>query len=106
MCLGIPGQIVEITDEARMMALADVSGVRREVNVACVLEGDIGDLVGTWTLIHVGFAMSLIDEEEAASTLQALKDLGEAQETLKQMAEGDAALENPSAGAEKPEVSA
>ncbi len=93
MCLGIPGQIVEITDAGRMMALADVSGIRREVNVACVLEDDIADLVGKWTLIHVGFAMSLIDEEEAASTLQALKDLGEAQETLAQMAEGAAALE-------------
>ena len=106
MCLGIPGQIVEITDEGRMMALADVSGVKREVNVACVLEGDIADLVGKWTLIHVGFAMSLIDEEEAASTLQALHDLGEAQETLQQMAEGDAALNPPSAGAGKSEVSA
>ena len=93
MCLGIPGQIVEITDAGRLMALADVSGVRREVNVACVLEGDISELVGKWTLIHVGFAMSLIDEEEAANTLEALRDLGEAQETLQQMAEGDAALE-------------
>ncbi len=93
MCLGIPGQIVEITDATRMMAMADVSGVKREVNVACVLDGDMDDLVGKWTLIHVGFAMSLIDEDEAAKTLEALRDLGEAQETLQQMAEGDAALE-------------
>ncbi|PIE06846.1 MAG: HypC/HybG/HupF family hydrogenase formation chaperone [Rhodobacterales bacterium] len=93
MCLGIPGQIVEITDESRMMALADVSGVRREVNVAPVLEGDIADLVGKWVLIHVGFAMSLIDEAEAAATLDALRELGEAQEALQQMAEADAALE-------------
>lgn len=92
MCLGIPGQIVAITDEARMMALADVSGVRREVNIACVLEGPPAGLVGKWVLIHVGFAMALIDEAEAAKTLEALHDLGEAQETLKQMAEGDAAL--------------
>ena len=98
MCLGIPGRIVEITDEARMMALADVSGVRREVNVACVLEGDMADLVGKWTLIHVGFAMSLIDEEEAAKTLEALRDLGEAQETLAQMAEAEVALAGPGAG--------
>ena len=105
MCLGIPGQIVEITDEGRMMALADVSGVRREVNVACVLEGDMADLIGKWTLIHVGFAMSLIDEEEAANTLEALRDLGEAQETLQQMAEGDAALEPRSAEADKSRVS-
>ncbi|MGD9917513.1 MAG: HypC/HybG/HupF family hydrogenase formation chaperone [Paenirhodobacter sp.] len=93
MCLGIPGQIVAVTDAARMMAMADVSGVRREVNVACVAEGALEDLVGKWVLVHVGFAMALIDEEEAAKTLEALHDLGEAQETLAQMAEGAAALE-------------
>ena len=81
------------------MAMADVSGVRREVNVACVLEGEIGDLVGKWTLIHVGFAMSVIDEDEAAKTLEALRDLGEAQETLQQMAEGEAALAGPTPAA-------
>ncbi|MBD3787267.1 MAG: HypC/HybG/HupF family hydrogenase formation chaperone [Sphingomonadales bacterium] len=93
MCLGIPGQIVAITDAARQMAMAEVSGVRREVNVACVLGADPAELVGQWALIHVGFAMALIDEDEAAKTLQALHDLGEAQETLAQMAEGDAALQ-------------
>lgn len=93
MCLGIPGQIVEITDEARQMAMADVSGVKREVNVACVADGPLSDLIGQWALIHVGFAMSLIDEAEAARTLEALRGLGEAQETLEAMAAGDAALE-------------
>ena len=93
MCLGIPGQIVAITDEARMMAMAEVSGVRREVNVACIALGDLDALVGKWALIHVGFAMSEIDEEEAAKTLEALRGLGEAQETLEAMAEGDKALE-------------
>lgn len=93
MCLGIPGQIVAITDAGRLMAMAEVSGVRREVNVACVAEGPLEALLGRWVLIHVGFAMSLIDEEEAAKTLAALHDLGEAQEALAQMAEGDAALE-------------
>ncbi|MCE5972353.1 HypC/HybG/HupF family hydrogenase formation chaperone [Sinirhodobacter sp. WL0062] len=92
MCLGIPGQIVAITDEARLMAMAQVSGVRREVNVACVAEGPLEGLIGQWALIHVGFAMSLIDEDEAAKTLETLRDLGEAQETLEQMAAGDAAL--------------
>lgn len=95
MCLGIPGQIVAITDAARLMAMADVSGVRREVNVACIAEGPLQDLIGTWALIHVGFAMSRIDEAEAAATLQALRDLGEAQEALEQMAEGQRALEAP-----------
>ncbi|OOY05757.1 hydrogenase expression/formation protein HypC [Thioclava sp. ES.031] len=92
MCLGIPGQIVAITDETRQMAMAEVSGVRREVNVACVAEGALEGLVGQWALIHVGFAMSLIDEDEAEKTLIALRDLGEAQEALEQMAAGDAAL--------------
>lgn len=96
MCLGIPGQIVEVTDEARMMAMAEVSGVRREVNVACVAQGPLQDLIGKWVLIHVGFAMSEIDEEEAAKTLEALRGLGEAQETLEAMAAGDAALEGTS----------
>jgi len=94
MCLGIPGQIVKITDPARHMALAEVSGVRREVNVICIAEdAPLSDLLGAWTLIHVGFAMARIDEAEAAKTLEALRDLGEARETLEAMAAGDAALE-------------
>jgi hydrogenase expression/formation protein HypC len=92
MCLGIPGQITAITDPARLMAMAEVSGVRREVNIACVTGNDLDALVGKWVLIHVGFAMSLIDEAEAAATLEALRDLGEAQEALDQMRAGDAAL--------------
>ncbi|MCB6176685.1 HypC/HybG/HupF family hydrogenase formation chaperone [Rhodobacter sp. Har01] len=92
MCLGIPGRITAITDAARLMAMAEVSGVRREVNVACVAGADLDALVGQWVLIHVGFAMSLIDEDEAAKTLDALRDLGEAQETLEQMARSDEAL--------------
>ena len=93
MCLGIPGRIVEITDEARQMAMADVSGVRREVNLACVATPALSDLVGQWVLIHVGFAMAVIDADEAAETLEALRGLGEAQETLEQMAEGARAFE-------------
>ena len=92
MCLGIPGKITAITDVARLMAMAEVSGVRREVNVACVAGNDLEALVGQWALIHVGFAMSLIDEDEAAKTLEALRDLGEAQETLDQMARSEEAL--------------
>ena len=93
MCLGIPGRIVAITDEARQMAMADVSGVRREVSVACVAEGPLEGLIDQWVLIHVGFAMSLIDEAEAARTLDALRELGEAQEALDAMAEGAKSLE-------------
>lgn len=93
MCLGIPGRIVAITDEGRQMAMAEISGVRREVNVACIAEGPLDALVGEWALIHVGFAMSRIDPEEAERTLQALRDLGEAQEALEAMAEGQHSLE-------------
>ncbi len=96
MCLGIPGQIVEITDSARLMAMADISGVRREVNVAPVANGPLEDLVGSYALIHVGFAMALIDEDEAARTLEALQGLGEAQETLEAMEDGVRALEEQS----------
>ena len=93
MCLGIPGQIAAITDPTRMMAMAEVSGVRREVNVAPIVTGALEDVIGKWALIHVGFAMAEIDEDEAEKTLEALRGLGEAQETLEAMAAGDAALE-------------
>lgn len=85
MCLGIPGQIVEITDPDRMMGMAEISGVRREVNIAPIVEHDVCAAIGKWALIHVGFAMAEIDEEEAAKTLAALHALGEAQEELEAM---------------------
>jgi hydrogenase expression/formation protein HypC len=76
MCLGIPGQVVEIVDPNDHRAIVDVDGVRREVNVGLVM-GDPGGLkVGEWVLIHVGFAMTKLDEEEAASALEFLKQLG------------------------------
>ena len=93
MCLGIPGQITAITDAERQMAMAEVSGVRREVSLAPVASGPLEGLVGEWVLIHVGFAMAVIDEDEAHETMEALRGLGEAQETLEQMAEGDRAFE-------------
>lgn len=93
MCLGIPGRILAITDPARQMAMAEVSGVRREVSLAPVADRPLSERVGQWALIHVGFAMAIIDEDEAARTLEALRDLGEAQETLEAMAEGDRARE-------------
>lgn len=96
MCLGIPGQIVEITDASSLMAMADISGVRREVNVACIADGPLENLIGSYALIHVGFAMARIDETEAARTLEALEGLGEAQETLDAMDDGRKALEGTS----------
>jgi hydrogenase expression/formation protein HypC len=77
MCLGIPGQIVEIVDERNQIAKADVSGVRRNVNVGLLaLEGS-GAAVGDWVLIHVGFAMSKIDENEARKAREFLEQTGE-----------------------------
>ncbi|MBW3624498.1 MAG: HypC/HybG/HupF family hydrogenase formation chaperone [Armatimonadetes bacterium] len=71
MCLGVPGKIVEIVDEAHDIAKVDVSGVRRNVNIALVREE--GAEVGSWVLIHVGFALSMINEREAEETLNYLK---------------------------------
>lgn len=87
MCLGIPGQIVEIVDVDAVTAMVNVSGVKREVNLSCVIPaaGDLQELIGRWALVHVGFAMSLIDEEEAQKTLQVLAELGELQEELSAM---------------------
>ena len=69
MCLGIPGRIVEITDKTRKLALVDVAGVKREINVACIINEDhsLDQCIGDWVLVHVGFAMSRINEEEAAA---------------------------------------
>ena len=76
MCLGIPGQVVEIIDLDEHRAVAEVDGVRREINIGLVMREDGGISVGEWVLIHVGFAMAKIDEEEAASTLSFIKELG------------------------------
>ncbi|TQV75978.1 HypC/HybG/HupF family hydrogenase formation chaperone [Exilibacterium tricleocarpae] len=87
MCLGIPGRIVAITDADKLMARVDVAGVQREINIACVVDpGQAPDsIIGTWVLVHVGFAMSRIDEQEAQKTLQLLAELGEMQEELTAM---------------------
>jgi hydrogenase expression/formation protein HypC len=78
MCLGIPGRIVEFVDEERHLARIDVAGVRRVVNVDLVRADDVGP--GDWVLIHVGFAISRIDEDEAQRTTDLLRELGETYE--------------------------
>jgi hydrogenase expression/formation protein HypC len=75
MCLGIPGQIVELLPGEEQLARVDVTGVRRTISVG-LLEDDHIE-VGDWVLIHVGFAMSKIDEEEAAMALSSLKMMGQ-----------------------------
>jgi hydrogenase expression/formation protein HypC len=76
MCLGIPGQIIEFVDEANHIAKVNVSGVRRNISVALVRPDGIAP--GDWVLIHVGFAMSKIDEREAQETLDLLRQMGAA----------------------------
>jgi hydrogenase expression/formation protein HypC len=76
MCLGIPGQVVELLDQHEHLARVDVSGVGRIINIGLLEDEDVG--VGDWVLIHVGFAMSKIDEEEARLALASLQMMGEA----------------------------
>jgi hydrogenase expression/formation protein HypC len=91
MCLGIPARIVRIDNAERMLATAEVGGVRRQVNIICIVDSDHPpeSCVGDWVLLHVGFAMSRIDEAEAAETLRVLTELGEAQAELSAMEGGD-----------------
>ena len=75
MCLGIPGEVVEIVDAVRQLAKVDVAGVRRNINYG-LLE-DEGIEPGDWVLIHVGFAMSKIDEAEAELAMEGLRMMGQ-----------------------------
>ena len=72
MCLAIPGRILEIVDVPNRLAKVDVAGVRRTVNIGLLDDADVGDFV----LIHVGFALSKVDEEEAEATLALLQGMG------------------------------
>ena len=72
MCLAVPGQILELVDEANHLAAVEVAGVRRNVNVGLLDGAGPGD----WVLIHVGFAISQVDEEEALATRQLLEQMG------------------------------
>lgn len=87
MCVGIPGQIVEIVDAATDTATVEIGGIRRAINISCVV-GDgrsHADCLGEWVLVHVGFAMSRIDEHEALKTLELLQALGEMAEEMRLM---------------------
>jgi len=84
MCLGIPGCIVKIDDPENYLATVDICGVRRMINIRCIVDDEhpTERCVGDWVLVHVGFAMRRIDAEEAAETLRILTELGEAQAEL------------------------
>lgn len=77
MCLGIPGQIVEIIDVKCKLAIVNVAGVKRQVNIACIVDEQHPpeSCIGDWVLVHVGFAMNRINEQEAAETLQLLQEI-------------------------------
>ncbi|MGI9168235.1 MAG: HypC/HybG/HupF family hydrogenase formation chaperone [Pyrinomonadaceae bacterium] len=75
MCLAIPGKIVEIVDETNQIAKVEVGGVKRNINIGMLDKEEAR--VGDYVLIHVGFAMSKVDEQEAEETLRVLKEIGE-----------------------------
>jgi hydrogenase expression/formation protein HypC len=76
MCLAIPAQIVEIVDEETRIASCEVAGVRRNANIGLLDDDGIGVGPGDWVLIHVGFALSKVDEAEAQATLRMLEGMG------------------------------
>ncbi len=77
MCLGIPGKIIEITNAEQKLAMVIISGVKREVNIACIVDEEhpVESCIGDWVLVHVGFAMNRLDEEEATETLKLLQEV-------------------------------
>jgi len=81
-CLAIPGRVLDVVDEANQLARVEVAGVRRTINIGLldVRGSDAADLQGQWVLIHVGFALSRIDEAEALATLALLAEMGAAYE--------------------------
>jgi len=78
MCLGIPGEVIEILTDRPDLARVDVSGVKRAINIGLLAEESVQP--GDWVLIHVGFAMSKIDEAEAKAALDFLESIGKAYE--------------------------
>jgi hydrogenase expression/formation protein HypC len=78
MCLAIPGQVREVVDEVNRLATVDVAGVTRKVNIGLLDDDGVAGVgPGDWVLIHVGFALSKVDEEEALATLRLLQGMGE-----------------------------
>ena len=90
MCLGIPGTVIEIVERDAGLALVDISGVRREVSIALIDEPTAPVEIGDWVLIHVGFALARIDEEDARETLALLERGAELQRELDELRQGAA----------------
>lgn len=87
MCLGIPGRIVSVDEDSPKLAMVDVGGVKRQINISCIIDEEHPpkSCVGDWVLVHVGFAMSRINEDEAQKTLELLEEMGEVQAELAAM---------------------
>jgi hydrogenase expression/formation protein HypC len=87
MCLGIPGKVIALVKGSDITALVDIAGVQRVVDMTCVIPvgGRVSDVLEQWVLVHVGFAMMILDEEEARKTLVILQELGEVEEELSVM---------------------
>ena len=83
MCLAIPGKIVELLEDDRSLAVVDVLGVRRKVDLG-LLQDDL-PVTGDWVLIHVGFAMSKISEADALDQLNMLTELGESEAAMEEV---------------------
>jgi hydrogenase expression/formation protein HypC len=77
MCLGIPGKIVEISNINHKLAIVDVGGVKRQINIACIVDAEhpVESCIGDWVLVHVGFAMNRINQKEADETLKLLEEI-------------------------------
>jgi hydrogenase expression/formation protein HypC len=77
MCLGIPGKIIEITDVENQLAMVNIGGVKRQVNIACIVDEQhpVKSCIDDWVLVHVGFALNRLDEEDAAETLKLLNEM-------------------------------
>lgn len=88
MCLGIPGQVIELTDPEAGLAKVDIAGVRREISIALVHEPAAPVELGDWVLVHVGFALARIDEDEARATLELLAQAAELQHELDELRAG------------------
>jgi hydrogenase expression/formation protein HypC len=76
MCLAIPGEVIEIVDEQNRIATVEIAGVRRAANIGLLDGGGSSTVPGDWVLVHVGFALSKVDEDEAQATLRLLEEMG------------------------------
>jgi hydrogenase expression/formation protein HypC len=91
MCLGIPAQVTDVSARADGLATVDISGMRRSVSIALVDEPAAPIEPGDWVLVHVGFALARIDEEQARETLELLRRGAELQAELDEIRQGTVA---------------